>query len=205
MNANQERIAFLLRHSKASRVGCDAAASASHNPDAEGEALCREDPPHLKVSPSQSRLPAMDSSTVVSFIKQGVALFGAGGLAAVSAPSAIAADPPPVAPWMQFPGAGMSGYGNPAKYESKVIRTLIQSKPGTTGSGASRTPIDALDGMITPNGLHFERHHSGVPDIDPDKHRLLIHGLVKRPSDLHRGGAAALSDGLTHPLPRMLG
>ena len=75
----------------------------------------------------------------------------------------------------------MSGYGGPAKYESKVIRTLIQSKPGTTGSGASRTPIEALDGMITPSGLHFERHHSGVPDIDPDTHRLLIHGLVKRP------------------------
>ena len=35
--------------------------------------------------------------------------------------------------------------------------------------------------MITPNGLHFERSHSGVPDIDPDQHRLLIHGLVKRP------------------------
>ena len=35
--------------------------------------------------------------------------------------------------------------------------------------------------MITPSGLHFERHHSGVPDIDPDKHRLLIHGMVKRP------------------------
>jgi sulfane dehydrogenase subunit SoxC len=35
--------------------------------------------------------------------------------------------------------------------------------------------------MITPTGLHFERHHSGVPDIDPEKHRVLIHGLVKRP------------------------
>ncbi len=35
--------------------------------------------------------------------------------------------------------------------------------------------------MITPNGLHFERHHSGIPDINPDTHRLLIHGLVKRP------------------------
>jgi sulfane dehydrogenase subunit SoxC len=75
----------------------------------------------------------------------------------------------------------MSGYGSPAKYESKVIRTLIQSRPGTTGSGSSRTPLEALDGMITPNGLHYERHHSGVPDIDPAKHRLLIHGLVKRP------------------------
>jgi sulfane dehydrogenase subunit SoxC len=115
------------------------------------------------------------------FLKQGIMLLGAGGLAAMSATPVYAADPSPMPPWMQFPGAGMSGYGSPAKYESKVMRTLIQSKPGTTGSGASRTPIEALDGMITPNGLHYERHHSGVPDIDPDRHRLLIHGLVKRP------------------------
>src|SRR5262245_33385614 len=96
------------------------------------------------------------------FIKQSVALFGVGGLGAV-ARSARAADPTQLPPWMQFPGAGMSSYGSPAKYESKVVRALIQSKPGTTGSGASRTPIESLDGMITPNGLHFERHHSGVP------------------------------------------
>jgi sulfane dehydrogenase subunit SoxC len=62
-----------------------------------------------------------------------------------------------------------------------VTRTLIRSQPGTTGSGASRTPLESLDGMITPSGLHFERHHNGVPDIDPDTHRLLIHGMVKRP------------------------
>ena len=43
--------------------------------------------------------------------------------------------------------------------------------------------IQRLNGTITPNGLHFERHHSGIPDIDPDAHRLLIHGLVKRPLD----------------------
>ncbi len=115
------------------------------------------------------------------FLKQSVVILGAGGLAAASTLPAHAADLPHMPPWMQFPGAGMSGYGSPAKYESKVIRSLIQSKSGTTGSGASRTPIEALDGMITPNGLHYERHHSGVPDIDPDTHRLLIHGLVKRP------------------------
>lgn len=82
---------------------------------------------------------------------------------------------------MQVPGAPLSGYGSPARYESKVVRTLIQSKPGTTGSGLARTPIEALDGMLVPNGLHYERHHSGVPDIAPEQHRLLIHGLVKRP------------------------
>jgi hypothetical protein len=110
-----------------------------------------------------------------------MALLGASGLTAMSASPARAAEPPTTPPWMQFPGAPLSGYGSPSKYESKVTRILIQSQPGTTGSGGSRTPLEALDGMLTPSGLHFERHHSGVPDIDPDKHRLLIHSLVKRP------------------------
>ena len=53
--------------------------------------------------------------------------------------------------------------------------------PGTAGSGSSRTPLQYLDGIITPSRLHFERHHSGVPEIDPDNHKLVIHGLVDRP------------------------
>mgnify|MGYP003693846195 CR=1 FL=1 len=55
------------------------------------------------------------------------------------------------------------------------------SQPATQGIGTARTPLQLLNGTITPNGLHFERSHSGMPDIDPDQHRLLIHGLVKRP------------------------
>jgi sulfane dehydrogenase subunit SoxC len=115
------------------------------------------------------------------FLTHGVALVSAGGLSVLSAGSAAAADPPDIPRWMRAPGAGMSGYGSPAKYEDKVQRTGIASQPGTTGSGASRTPLERLNGTITPSGLHFERHHSGVPDIDPSAHRLLIHGLVKRP------------------------
>ena len=115
------------------------------------------------------------------FLTHGMALLGASSLAAGTVTPASAAEPPDRPAWMQFPGAPFSGYGTPAKYESKVTRTNIQSQPGTTGSGSSRTPLEALDGIITPSGLHFERHHSGVPDIDPDKHRLLIHGLVQRP------------------------
>jgi len=116
------------------------------------------------------------------FLSSGLAALGAaGGLALGSPRAARAAGPPETPPWTQFPGAPFSGYGVPAKYESKVARGLIRSQPGTTGSGASRTPLEALEGMITPSGLHFERHHSGVPDIDPEQHRLLIHGLVKRP------------------------
>ena len=115
------------------------------------------------------------------FLKRSVGLLGAAGLVAGGAKVTDAAEPPEVPASMKVPGAGMGEYGTPAKYESKVTRTLIRSQPGTTGSGASRTPLEALDGMITPSGLHFERHHSGVPDIDPEAHRLLVHGMVKRP------------------------
>ena len=115
------------------------------------------------------------------FIKQGIGVIAASGLAAGGAKPAEAAEPPELPASMKSPGAGMGEYGIPAKYERTVTRKLIRSQPGTTGSGASRTPLESLDGMITPSGLHFERHHSGVPDIDPDAHRLLIHGMVKRP------------------------
>ncbi|MGB5345325.1 MAG: sulfite dehydrogenase, partial [Woeseia sp.] len=57
----------------------------------------------------------------------------------------------------------------------------VSSQPGTTGAGVSRTPLQFLDGVITPSRLHFERHHSGIPAIDPAAHRLVISGLVKRP------------------------
>jgi sulfane dehydrogenase subunit SoxC len=85
-----------------------------------------------------------------------------------------------VEPWMKTPGSPFVAYGQPSRYANKVAR-IFASLPGTTGTGTSRTPHHLLDGMITPNGLHFERHHSGIPDIDPQAHRLLIHGLVKRP------------------------
>ena len=48
-------------------------------------------------------------------------------------------------------------------------------------NGSSLTPLQDLTGTITPADLHFERHHAGVPLIDPAKHTLLVHGLVDRP------------------------
>lgn len=50
--------------------------------------------------------------------------------------------------------------------------------------GSSLTPLQDLTGPITPSDLHFERHHAGIPVIDPAKHRLIIHGLVDRPIEL---------------------
>jgi sulfane dehydrogenase subunit SoxC len=93
-----------------------------------------------------------------------------------------AAEPLADAPWMRVPGAGFAGYGQPSRFESKVVR-FIPPPPNlaTAGVGPARTPLHLLEGIITPSGLHFERSHSGIPDIDPDAHRLLIHGLVQRP------------------------
>lgn len=101
----------------------------------------------------------------------------AGGVALmVARPSGAAREP-----WMQEPGEGMSESGAPSPFEADVKRLNVGSRPGTTGSGSSRTPLELLDGIITPSRLHFERHHSGVPAIDPDVHRLAIFGLVDRP------------------------
>jgi sulfane dehydrogenase subunit SoxC len=83
-------------------------------------------------------------------------------------------------PWMLTPGAGFRAYGAPAAAEEGVARELGASA-GFPTVGVSRTPLHMLEGTITPNGLHFERHHNGVPAIDPAQHRLLIHGLVAQP------------------------
>jgi sulfane dehydrogenase subunit SoxC len=84
-------------------------------------------------------------------------------------------------PWMTGPGVGMSESGAPSSHEAHLVRGPIGSRPGTTGAGSSRSPLQYLDGIITPSRLHFERHHSGIPNIDPAAHRLTIHGLVDRP------------------------
>jgi sulfane dehydrogenase subunit SoxC len=71
-------------------------------------------------------------------------------------------------------------YGLPSRHEAAVVRTPFPNSPTPTAS-ASFTPLQNLHGIITPSGLVFERHHGGVPDIVPENHRLLVHGLVQRP------------------------
>lgn len=85
-------------------------------------------------------------------------------------------------PWMTTPGRGVGSapYGMPSRFESDVVRRATGHAP-TNLSSWSFTPLDRLSGIITPTGLIFERHHAGIPDIDPDQHRLAIHGLVERP------------------------
>lgn len=112
------------------------------------------------------------------FLAQTAAWAGAAGLPFLSARPAAAA-PPDVPSSMQVPGAGMSGYGARSPHEEQVQRT-VGALPGTVGAGSSRTPLERLEGIVTPGALHFERHHNGIPAIDPAEHKLLIHGLVER-------------------------
>ena len=113
------------------------------------------------------------------FLKYGAVLSGASLLPVLPAASAdeLNASYPP---WMKQPGAGFSNYGQPSPHESKVVR-WIAANSAVPGNGVSWSPLHALEGMLTPNGLHFERHHNGVPAIDPAQHQLLLHGLVERP------------------------
>ncbi|NUP86395.1 MAG: sulfite dehydrogenase [Burkholderiaceae bacterium] len=73
-------------------------------------------------------------------------------------------------------------YGQPSRYEAHVKRRRTDVlKNRQNFSDWSMTPLQHQLGIVTPNGLIYERHHNGVPDISPDEHRLAIHGMVKQP------------------------
>ena len=110
---------------------------------------------------------------------QGGLIAGGGALMAGGAQAAEAVGTA-APPWMKVPGRSFTAYGMPARWQENVAR-IFNIVPGREGVGSSRTPLHYLEGTITPNGLHFERHHNGIPDIDPNRHELLIHGLVDRP------------------------
>ena len=77
---------------------------------------------------------------------------------------------------------------DPTKVRGKPSRALGQRAPAekpqrqVRGGASSGTPHQDLYGTITPADLHFERHHAGVPEIDPKSYTLLIHGMVDRPT-----------------------
>jgi sulfane dehydrogenase subunit SoxC len=89
---------------------------------------------------------------------------------------------PKVPEWMRAQGEPIlsPAYGKPSRFESDVVRTPTDLTPTNTSSW-SFTPLQDLNGSITPNGLVFERHHGGVPDIDPEQHQLMLHGMVDKP------------------------
>lgn len=116
-------------------------------------------------------------------LKGGGLLTAAAAAAILPAPAAEAKPPPGAAEWPVLnppwsgpgrPAGADGGYGLRSQFET-IIR--LASSTGTD----SFTPHQALYGIITPSGLHYERHHAGIPTIDPSLHRLIIHGMVERP------------------------
>jgi sulfane dehydrogenase subunit SoxC len=69
-----------------------------------------------------------------------------------------------------------SGYGKPSQHEANVQRRPSPGLTQTAQSSVSFAPLQSLFGIVTPNGLHFERHHQGWWDVDPSKHRLMLNG-----------------------------
>jgi sulfane dehydrogenase subunit SoxC len=113
-----------------------------------------------------------------ALLGNGMLFVGAAATTVGSSLSGAAAEPLAVDPWSMGPGEKIPPYGVPAKYE-KVLRTLTNPN-GEPRTQQARTPHHLLNGTITPNGLHFVVARTGFPDIDPAKHRLVIHGLVKQ-------------------------
>ncbi len=76
-------------------------------------------------------------------------------------------------------------YGIPSQFESQVIRRESPGLARVGGASVSFAPLQSMFGIITPSGLHFERHHQGWHDIDPSRHRLMVNGsddtLLKKP------------------------
>jgi sulfane dehydrogenase subunit SoxC len=122
----------------------------------------------------------------------------AAALAGSTAPAALAqANPVPAEGGdpniLQLPahstGLGQAvatdGYGKPSKYEANVQRRPSPGLTQTTQSSVSFAPLQSLFGIVTPSGLHFERHHQGWWDVDPSKHRLMVNGsdekMLKKP------------------------
>jgi sulfane dehydrogenase subunit SoxC len=111
---------------------------------------------------------------------------GAAGAAAAATSPAPADGDPAI---LQLPehsrGLGQpvatDGYGKPSRHEANVQRRTSPGLTQTRQASVSFAPLQSLFGIVTPSGLHFERHHQGWWDIDPSKHRLMLNGQVKAP------------------------
>ncbi len=113
-----------------------------------------------------------------ALLGQGFAVAGAMG--AAGAITGAAAEPIKDEPWTLEFGSTIPPVQTPSRFEKDVVRSLSNPK-GEFRNSHARTPHHLLNGTITPSSLHFTISHSGVPDIDPAQHKLVIHGMVRQP------------------------
>src|SRR5256885_2008058 len=132
------------------------------------------------------------------FLKQGSAVL-TGAASAAMAPAATAQNLGGEA-WERVYGAPFNGYGQPSRFEQPVQRHIAKPYGDLApGSGVALSPIERLEGIITPAGLHNNRSHSGVPDAAPARHRLTPHGPFEPPLALTMDAVPAFP--MTSPIP----
>ncbi len=111
------------------------------------------------------------------------AAVAAGGISAVNAQAQGAGDRAILELPPHTKGLGEAvatdGYGAPSRHEKNVQRRMSPGLTQTRQASVSFAPLQSLFGIVTPSGLHFERHHQGWWDIDPTQHRLMLNGLVR--------------------------
>ncbi|MEN3355695.1 MAG: sulfane dehydrogenase subunit SoxC [Betaproteobacteria bacterium] len=133
-----------------------------------------------KAAPAVS-LDRLTSQNRRRFLSRGLAV---GGVVAGAAVSRTVAAPLDVPASNKAMGKAIAAtaYGSPSQFEKHVVRQRSDVFVNRQNwSDWSMTPLQYQPGIITPNGLIFERHHAGTPDIDPATHRVAIHGMVKQP------------------------
>ena len=134
------------------------------------------------IAESGDKLPALERR---SFLRNGLAMLGAAGAVAGAGrlAAAEAASPPGVPAWTKSLGPGVvtNPYGSPSPFESHVKRRTVDWLTADKIASISFTPLADLKGIITPSGVVFERYHAGLPAVDPNVHKLMIHGMVDRP------------------------
>jgi sulfane dehydrogenase subunit SoxC len=108
----------------------------------------------------------------------GVTFVGALGTSGTT--TGAGAEPLADAPWSLAVGGITPPVQTASPFEKDVTRTLSNPR-GEFRTSHARTPHQLLGGTVTPNGLHFSINHGGVPDIDPAEHKLVLHGMVRRP------------------------
>jgi sulfane dehydrogenase subunit SoxC len=139
------------------------------------------------MSDPKSKRPLPDADVVAgnglldrrALLGRGILIAGAAATGVGGAATA-AAEPLKDAPWSAAPGAVTPVLQTPSRFEKDVVRTL-SNPSGTPRTQHARTPHQLLNGTVTPNSLHFTILHTGIPDIDPAQHRLVIHGMVRQP------------------------
>ncbi len=116
-----------------------------------------------------------------AFLKSGYGLTVAAAIGLSPAGRVLAQTEPPLPAWMTSLGGADTHYGSPSPHEGHVLRQPQPSTPQTAGFSIWHSPLQHQRGIITPSGLHFAVHHNGIPAIEPERHQLLLHGLVERP------------------------